>query len=540
MASTQLSPRQKMINMLYLVLTAILALNVSNEVLDAFRKVNDSISSSNVTVSEKNEHVYSKFTKQYGIDSAKAKNAYMLAGRARMLSQELYSQLEDYKKLMIEEAGGIDKETGKILRDDNIDIPTRLFVESNGNKGKELKASIEKTRKEFLSLITDPAQKKEAERALALKLQEPGEGKAWEFATFNHVPVVAAVTTLSKYQSDVLNAESYIVESLYNSVYQDDDKVDRMEAMINSPSSFILQGEAYKADVIVAAYSSTQQPEVFLGSFTAEVKKDNNGRYLPIVSKSEALPLSNAVKVNTEGGMGKLNLGASASGNKKYTGVVRVHSAGGEFKFYPFDGEYQVAPKTAVVSPTKMNVMYIGLDNPLAISVPGFAQSDVTASINNGSLTKNADGSYSARVTTAGPARVVVKTKAKGTERVMGEYEFRVKRVPDPSTTLDGVYKGGRIRMAQLKNTRGVVAKLDNFEYGANFTVESFEFRYYSKKDANMIPVAVTGAIYSGKVKDMIAQQVRPGDQVFIDEIVVRGPAGDRRKINPIAFEVMP
>lgn len=541
MSSTaKLTPRQKMINMLYLVLTAILALNVSNEVLDAFKNVNDSISSSNSTVREKNADKYADFAKQYAIDSAKAKEAYMLAGRARMLSQQLYNQLEDYKKLMIDEAGGIDKETGKILRDDNVDIPTRLFVENNGKRGKELKAGIEKTRKELLTLIPNAAEREKAAKTLTLTIQDPKDKRDWEFANFNHVPVVAAVTTLTKYQNDVLNAESYIVGSLYDEVYKYDTKVDRMVAMVNSPSSYILQGEAYKADVLVAAYSSTKQPEVFIGGFTSAVKRSNDGTYEPIVSKSADVPLTNAVKVSTEGGMGKLSLGAGSTGNKKYTGVVRVQGSGGEYSFYPFDGEYQVAPKTAVVAPTRMNVMYIGLENPLSISVPGFSQSDVMASINNGTVTKNADGSFTARVTTAGPAKVTVKTKTKNVERVMGQYEFRVKRVPDPITTLDGVYKGGRVRVAQLRNTRGVVALLNDFVFDAKFTVESFEFRYFSKKSANMVVVPVTGALYSSKVKDMINQQVAGGDQVFLDEIIVRGPGGDRRKINPIAFEVIP
>lgn len=536
-SAAKLTPRQKMINMLYLVLTAILALNVSNEVLDAFKNVNDSISSSNSTVREKNADKYADFAKQYAIDSAKAKEAYMLAGRARMLSQQLYNQLEDYKKLMINEAGGIDKETGKILRDDNVDIPTRLFVENNGKRGKELKAGIEKTRKDLLSLIPNAAEREKAAKTLTLTIQDPKDKKDWEFATFNHVPVVAAVTTLTKYQNDVLNAESYIVGTLYDEVYKYDTKVDRMVAMVNSPSSYILQGEAYKADVLVAAYSSTKQPEVFIGGFTSAVKKSNDGTYEPIVSKSADLPLTNAVKVNSEGGMGKLSLAASATGNKKYTGVVRVQGSGGEYKFYPFDGEYQVAPKTAVVSPTMMNVMYVGLDNPLQVSVPGFSQSDVTASIDNGILAKNADGSYNAKVANPGRAKVVVKAKVNGRDMVMNEQEFRVKRIPDPVATLDGIPSGIDCRTGFLTSKRGVVAKVDDgFVYPAKFRVISFT-AVLRQKDGSIVKRPITGPEFDATVRSWL-KNIQKGESFFVDDVVVIGPAGDKRRINSLAFNV--
>ena len=122
---------------------------------------------------------------------------------------------------------------------------------------------------------------------------------------------------------------------------------------------------------------------------------------------------------------------------------------------------------------------------------------------------------------------------------VMGEQQFRVKRIPDPYTTLDGIYKGGKIRISQLKNSKGVVAKLENFDWDKYFTVESYEFRC-RKKTNDLIHADNTGAAYNPKIKDMINGQVTVGDAVFIDEIIAKGPAGDKRKINPIAFEVIP
>ena len=539
MSGVKLTPRQKMINMMYLVLTAILALNVSAEVLNAFKTVNDGIGASNSSLRDKNSDTYSVLRKQYERDSLKAKDAFVKAERAKELSSQLYALLAQYKGQMIAEAGGLDAVSGKIKRDDDIDIATRLFVENEGKNGKDLKQRIENTRAELLKLLND-ADRAEGDKLLPLKTNDVDGGKAWEYAKFNQVPVVAAVTLLSKYQNDLLSAESHVIETLFSSIDRDKHKVDRMAAMVMSPSNFVLQGEPYKADVMVAAYSSTQHPEVFLGQFNQSVKKDEHGNYLMINSASDAIPLTNAEKVDVDGGDGKIVMAGNTIGSKKYTGVVRVKAPGEGYEFYPFEGEYQVAPKVAVVSPKMMNVMYIGLDNGIDVSVPGVASSDVTPVLEaHGTLEKNADGSYNARLTAPGPAKVIVKAKINGREVVMGEQQFRVKPVPSPVSTLDGIYEGGKISLGKIKSTRGVVPWVKYFEYPAKFVVESYQVSIRSKKEGDIsTPVLIKGPLYDEKTKDIIQHRLQAGDDVFFDEIIVRGPAGDRRKINDIAFAI--
>jgi gliding motility-associated protein GldM len=541
MASNKtLTPRQKMINMMYLVLTAILALNVSSEVLNAFKTVNDGIGFSNNSQSANNERMYTQFRKQFAIDSARAKGAYDKAEQAKVLSERLNNLLEQYKKQMIAEAGGIDAETGKIKRDDDLDIATRLFVENNGAKGKKLRTDIEDTRTKLLALLND-ADRVEAEKSLSLKIDKPANGNTWEFAKFNQVPVVAAVTLLSKYQNDVLSAEGLVVQKLYSSIYADSDIgiVDHMEARIISPTSYILQGEAYKADVMVAASNSTMQPEVFLGNFTSAVKRGPDGGFLPIEQSTDALPLNNAVAVDVKQGMGHLSMNGAGAGNKKYTGVIRLKTKDGNYKFFPFEGEYQVAPKTAVISPTKMNVLYIGLDNPIDISSPGVPQSNVSASINGGgTLVKNADGSYAARVTQQGTVKITVNAKVDNKQLQMGEQEFRVKRVPDPVSTLDGVYETGRITLSKIKSTRGVVALLKDFPYGTKYTVVSYEISYRSIKDGNITPPKqMHGPLFDTNVQGFLKRMV-VGDGLIIDNIIVNGPGGNR-KISAMTFDVV-
>jgi gliding motility-associated protein GldM len=228
-----------------------------------------------------------------------------------------------------------------------------------------------------------------------------------------------------------------------------------------------MQGLAYKANVMLTAYSSTQNPDVFIGSFTSQVKKNTTGNYDEISSSTDAPPLNNPVKVDVSNGLGKIQMQGSNVGESKYTGVIRVKDPSGSgYKFYPFEGEYQVAAKSAVVSPTNMNVLYAGLENPISISVPGVAQKDVTASFDGpGILEKKPDGSYVVKPSGKGKYKVKVSAKVDGNTMPMGDMEFRVKSVPQPQPTLDGLYVSGNLSLPKLKSTTGVVAQLNDFVF---------------------------------------------------------------------------
>ncbi len=265
MAATNLPPRQKMINMMYLVLTAILALNVSSEVLDAFKTVNDGINTTNTSQITKNGNIFLEMTNQYLIDSVRAKQAYAKSLQARKLTDRLHTLLEQYKLDMIAQAGGVDSATGKIHRDDDIDIATRIFVENNGAGGKSSKKEIENTRAKLLELLSDNEQA-EAEHSLPLKIDAPANNETWEYARFDH-GLSWQLTFLSKYESDLLSSEGSIIERLFRSVNSNTEVVDMMKAKVMSPSAYVIQGQPYQADVMIEAFNSTLTPEVFTGFY---------------------------------------------------------------------------------------------------------------------------------------------------------------------------------------------------------------------------------------------------------------------------------
>jgi gliding motility-associated protein GldM len=534
MASTKLPPRQRMINMMYLVLTAMLALNVTAEVLNAFKTVDDGIGRSNQSLATKNASLFGDFQMQMQLDAKKAEPFKLKAEESQKICKALYDQLEQYKQQVIKEAGGYGPRSGQLVSNDNIDIATRIFVEENN--GKIIKEAIQKSREQLLALpVADD--KMQFISSLPLLVDEPTDGMSWEFHKFNHIPTVAAVTLLSKYQNDALAAENQLVEYFLKKIDYGVHKMDRLTAMINSPSNYIMQGLPYKANVMLTAYSSTQNPDVFIGAFTGEVKKNSSGSYEEIASKTEAPPLNNPQKTDVSNGLGQLTMPGNNVGESKYTGVIRVKDPSGNgYIFYPFEGRYQVAAKTAVVSPTMMNVLYSGLENPVSVSVPGVAQKDIDVSFDGpGAIEKKADGSYVVHVKGRGAAKVKVSARIGGSIVNMGEQDFRVKRMPDPITTLDGAYLGGSIRINDLRSTKGVVAKLVDFDYPAHFKIDEYTATYRSV-DGTLIKETIKGPLYNSTIRNIIDKRIRKGEALFLDDIYAIGPDGEKRKLTPIAF----
>ena len=235
--------------------------------------------------------------------------------------------------------------------------------------------------------------------------------------------------------------------------------------------------------------------------------------------------------------MAKLEQGGGAVGERKYQGIIRIKSPTGGYTFYPFEGGYQVAAKAVVVSPTKMNVLYIGVDNPMKISVPGVGQNDITASLQgSGTLKKNTDGTYTANVTGVGKCQVAVSAKIEGKVQPMGSEEFRIKRIPDPQPSLGGKLFGGNTQPGSIKAQSGVVALLKDFDFDARFNVVSFQMVFSSKGE--IFKAETQGPLFNANMKAFL-DRAKPKDIIFIDEIKVVGPDKQPRKLGQIAFTII-
>ena len=545
MAGGKLTPRQKMINMMYLVLTALLALNVTNEVLNAFHLVNEGLQSSNGSLTSKNDDIYTAFEKQVKDNPVKAQAYYEKAQKAKGLAKVLFDSLAAYKVAVIKDAEGIippgEAEEGDIKRRDDIDIATRMFVEEGAGvkRGKELQKKINDTRAQLLELV-DPADK--ANFKISLDAPDPkpekGEKLAWEFKTFNHTPATAALTILSKFQNDVISSEGSVIEYLIKKIGATDFKFTDLAAKIIAPTSYVLTGQQYKADIFLAAFNKGQNPEIFLGPLGG-FKKNPDGTYDAVLSDNPLPAGYGQNPMKAEGGFGKYEIVGSGVGDKTYTGIIRVKDpATSKYKFYPFEGKYQTAPKAVVVSPTKMNVLYIGVDNPMEVSVPGVGQGDVTAVLEGaGTLKKDPanPGNYIANVTASGKCTVNVSAKLDGKMQGMGNKEFRIKRIPDPIPSTNGNLRGGNVAPGTMKAQAGVAAKLENFDFDAKFKVVSFTMYYSSKGE--IYTDRAEGPVFTAKMKGYI-DRCRAKDIIILDDIKAVGPDGQPRKLGQVTFTI--
>lgn len=527
MAGGKLSPRQKMIGMMYLVLTALLALNVSKEIINAFVTVNDSLEASNTNTTSRNERIYADFQKAMQNDPTKVGPFNTKAQSAKKLSAEMITYIDNLKKEITVKVEGLEANAAvpaprDIARKDDYDIPTNILcgdkADGRGHAATALKEKINKFKADVLKSMSPADQKlfgPRLDQMLNTKDPDPKmvvDNKAtWEMATFYHNPVVATIALLTKFQGDVRNVESEIVNHLYTSIDAGSFKFDNLEARVIAPTSYVLTGQEYKADVFLAAYSSTSNPEI-----TVE------GAAIPV-----------------EGGLGKYSTRPGSEGLKKWGGVIKVKDpATNQIKEYPFTSEYIAAKPASVVSADKMNVLYIGVENPMSISVPGVADANVTATVSGGGATlvknvKLGSSKYTAKATTQGEATVAITAKLDGKAVPMGQFKYRVKRVPDPVAMVNGK-KGGPINKAELAAATSVNSIMENFDFELYFKVTKFRMTLI-KKGRDPIELDAPSNLITPAMKAAI-QGSGPGAKVYFEYIKASGPDGTTRSLSSVNF----
>ena len=504
-------PRQKMINIMYLVLTAMLALNVSAEILNAFNIVNNSIITSNKSITDKNDITYLTFEDQMKSDPGKVGPLKAKAEEVKKLSQALYIYLDTLKETIIRESGGRD-EFGDIKGKSDLDAPTRVM--ENRKQGPELEKRLKELREQLLTYV-DPKDKASFDKSLPLKIKV-GESqgghspkkKTWTSYHFEMVPTIAAVTILSKFQNDIKNSESLIIDDLLKQIDKNIIRFDKIRPMVSLNSKNLMEGQTLTAQIAVGAYSSTVNPEIVV-----------NGQSITAVE-----------------GLGTYTMPVSGIGEKTISGTVTLKKPNGEAESYPFSEAYNVGASTTSISADKMNVLYIGLQNPISVSAGGVPGEAISASISNGSMVKKATGEYIVTVNSPGKAVITVSAMIDGKTKVMGTKEFRIKYIPDPKLKV-GMSAGPSMKAAEFKVQGGLRADLEDFLFdGVRYDVVSYRIavdakgKDYVEGEANSayFPNSVLGAIRS----------LRPGDLVYFDNVRVKGPDGRVRDMSNINFKI--
>ena len=331
-------------------------------------------------------------------------------------------------------------------------------------------------------------------------------------ANFYHNPVVATVALLSKVQSDVKNAESEIVGHLLSSINASDFKFDKLAPKVIAPTSYVIEGQEYSAEIFLAAMSSTSDPEITVGGSALTV----------------------------EGGVGTYKVRGSGVGEKKYAGVIRVKKPDNTFEEHPFESSYIVAKPSASVAADKMNVIYIGVPNPITVSVPGVPDEKVRATPSGFTLSpdpKLGKGHFIAEAKgQPGPGKVVVSAEFNGKPMQMGEFAFRLKRIPDPVAKIGGK-KDGNIPKSALAAQQGIIPTMEGFDFDLYPKVLSFKMSRYGKGRDPIEKSQDGGGALTGDMKSII-DQARSGDKILFEYIKVSMPDGTTRTVNSIPLTV--
>ena len=507
------TPRQKMIGMMYLVLTALLALNISADAIKAFDIVRKGLEETTSNFNKKNEFVYEAFGNALANNESKTRPYYEKAMLAKKYSGDLYNYIDSLKSVMIEVGGGYmdSSADAAVVSASNIDLSAELMITKG--EGPKLKDKINETRALLYTLIPE-----EDRASVNLKIEavDPPAGEdgliTWEAYLFAGKPLTAAITLMAKLQNDVRNAEADVIGYLLKAIDANDFKFDVLEPAVIASSNYVFVGQEFTADVFISASSSTQNPEIVAGMV------DANGKLIGA-----------GATVKVDSGIGKFKFTPSREGEIRWGGIIKVQGPSGEVKEYPFKSSFLAAKSTVVVSADKMNVLYIGVDNPMSISVPGVANENVSATLDGGSLRNLGNGKYIAQVTKAGETNVrVTATLPSGDKKNLGSTLYRVKRVPDPIATFAGKASGS-ITGGLAKVQRGVFAELPNFDFDLKFDVTRYRF-IMSKPRRDPVILSGNSNALTPQMLDQ-TKDAAPGDRIFFDEIFVKGPDGQERKL---------
>lgn len=505
-------PRQQMINIMYLVLTALLALNVSAEILKAFELIRKGINTSNVSIGQKIDETMKSFAAKVAKEN-RGHNYLDAAGKVRNISSGFRAFVDSIDQALVDEVG-IDTLTGALSKPDDQDTPTRLFAEGDNSYGMQLEQQINNTRNQMLNLL-DPKERETIGKNITLTVDSlpPNTNKKnWAEFTFYQMPAAAVRTLLSKFKNDAMSSEAALVEHLHAKVGEKTILFDKFRAAVIPNSTTLLTGEKFECEIYLAASSSMERPSISAG-----------GRSLPLDAE----------------GMAKYSTSVGAPGEYTVTGSITSSDSYGNRKSYPFTQKYKVMSPpdhAAIVSPDKMNVFYIGVDNPVTGSITGMRPDEVNASMTGGSITKGGGPSkYTVRVTSPGEAVISLSGKKKDGTTYTGQSKFRVKRIPDPEPQVGGK-PGGAMGTGEFKAQTGVAAVLKDFDFDAKFQVVSFEVTL-AQKNADLQTAQNSGAAFSGGAAGLI-NQAKIGSIFYFDNIMAKGPDGTTRKLPTISFRI--
>jgi gliding motility-associated protein GldM len=541
------TPRQKMIGMMYLVLMAMLALNVSNEVLKAFGVLNEGLISTKGTIEQTNSIVFDQIAQENNINPTKAGKWFELATKIKKDADDIIEFLEK-NKIEILLKGGEDTieviEHGeikfeKINGKDKTDAPAMVMIGDNDDKAaKELKAKLDAFREFLLKEVLDESISPELRNSIEESLntkdgkdEKSGEPEAWTRGHFEHLPLVGVLSIMSGLQINVRNAEAEVLKYLYGNIDKGAFKFNNLDATVIPNSSYIIKGNEYRAEIFLAASDTTAPSTAYIsdGRSPYDSNRNEDGSYT-------YTPKPGATQIKAENSTGKAlyKTSGGALGMRYWGGIIEMTGPNNTKITRTFKRSYMIAEGGVVVSPTKMNVFYLGVDNPVDVQVAGMSPNNLSIEVSNATATLAGtnNSSYIVRPKRQGNCIVSVFAKIDGSRKMIGEKEFRVKKVPDPVPKVNGISSGGISKNVLLAQV-GVAAEMENFDFDLKFTVTEFTV---SANIGGFLKEAPSNSYKFTKEQKNIIDMLSKGQRIYVQDIKAVGPDGTPRSLPAVAL----
>ena len=500
---------------MYIVLTAMLALNVSGDVLNGFQQVEDGLARSNETATERNVALLTQLEEFNKTNPEKGGIWLQKAQNVSKKTDSLYNYISELKLNIAKQADGSDGDPRNLENREDLEAAAAVMLAPINSKGADLRMRIDEYRSFSQQFIGDSIKKNNIEKVLATasfkEKNTLGAEKSWEERQFDNMPAIAAITILTKLQNDLRYVEGEVLNSLIANVDAGDIRVNQVEAFVIPESRIVMSGSNYKANIVLAAVDTTQRPLVVIGD-----KPLDNDR-------------------------GIYEFGTGRAGTYDYSGYIEVPHGDGSVTKHEFASSYTVIEPMASVSATMVNVLYAGINNPISIAVPGVPNNAINATITNGTITRNGNN-WIARPAKVGTNCVITVTaNMNGRALTVAKTDFRVRKLPDPTPFIaykdakgnPERYKGGKpFSKTLLLQSPGIEAAIDDDMLNVAYQVKSFETVFFDSM-GNAIPEVSNGSNFSERQRASFRRLSR-GKRFYISRVKAVGPDGIERILAPM------
>lgn len=506
MAGGKETPRQKMINLMYLVFIAMMALNMSKEVLSAFGMMNEKFESANVTAAKNNEVSLNELALRAEENSYRYAEPYQKAQDIKKVSDDFYNYIESLK-LPIKEKYPIDEETNKMPyeqmeKGDVIDMDW-FIADKYTDKGNEIISRFQKYINDVKTIVGPDVKYQffiedvEKRFSTADVVNADGQKIPYLEYHFRGFPAVASLAKLSAFQNDIKELEHEAYNIFLGNTLKQEASMRNFKAYVITDKSVYFSGEPVKGRVVLGRFDNQTVPS-------------------QVVVNGSQINLSNPNAFAD--GQVQLSMAAGRVGEHKFSGKF-VFTEDGETIEVPIENSNYVVverPNSATIAADKMNVVYLNLDNPISASFAGVPNDKVRVSASSGSLRSLGNGKYILKPSAAQTVTITATGTLPDGKTVSDKKEFRIKQIPAPRGTIRGEYAAkGTIENLKIVS---VGARMEDFDFDVNLVTTGFTIIFPN----NLGSVVISGSTKLNDEAKRRADRLRPGDIVRITDIKTR------------------